>query len=61
MGFKAYGGRPSSGTDSRQPSGSWSPFLLVCIVECAAGWLLWGGHRNGAGLALASLPVAGLF
>jgi hypothetical protein len=36
-------------------------FLLVRIAECAAGWLLWGGHRSGAVLALALLPFAGVF
>jgi hypothetical protein len=35
--------------------------LLVCIAECVAGGLLWGGQRSGAVLALAVLPFAGLF
>lgn len=32
-------------------------FLLVCLLEGIAGWLLWGGHRSGAILALAILPA----
>ncbi|MGH8824110.1 MAG: hypothetical protein ACRDVN_06510 [Jiangellaceae bacterium] len=36
-------------------------FLLVCAAECVAGWLLWGGHRTGAILALALLPLELVF
>ena len=36
-------------------------FLAVCLVEAAAGWLLWQGRMSGALLAVAVLPAGGLF
>lgn len=36
-------------------------FLLVCIAECVAGWLMWGSRRRGAILALAILPLEVVF
>jgi hypothetical protein len=37
-------------------------FLFVCSLEVAAGWLLWGGSKAGAILALAAaLPLGGIF
>ena len=31
------------------------------LCECVAGWLLWGGNRTGAVLALGLLPFEGVF
>ena len=61
MGFKAYGGGPFE--RHGLPTTIWLlvAFLIVCIAECASGTLLWNGHRNGAILALVSLPFAGFF
>jgi hypothetical protein len=61
MGFKAYGGGPFERHGINTSVWLLAAFLLVCVVECVAGWLLWGGHRGGAVLALAVLPFAGLF
>ena len=61
MGFKAYGGGPFERHGLNTTVWLLAAFLLVCVVECAAGWLLWGGHRSGAVLALAVLPFAGIF
>jgi hypothetical protein len=61
MGFKAYGGGPFERHGITTTVWLLAAFLLVCVVECVAGWLLWGGHRSGAVLALAVLPFAGLF
>ena len=36
-------------------------FLFICALEVAAGWLLWNGERSGGILALALLPIAGVF
>jgi hypothetical protein len=36
-------------------------FLLVCVLEGIAGWLLWGGHKSGAILALALLPPGAIY
>ena len=61
MGFKAYGGGPLERHGINTTVWLLAAFLLVCVAECAAGWLLWGGHRSGAVLALAILPFAGIF
>jgi hypothetical protein len=61
MGFKAYGGGPFERHGVITTVWLLAAFLLVCVVECVAGWSLWGGHRSGAVLALAVLPFAGLF
>lgn len=36
-------------------------FLLVCVLEGIAGWLLWGGYKSGAILALALIPFGAVF
>ena len=61
MGFPAYGGGPfeSHGIQSTIPLVV--GFLLVCVLEAVAGWLLWGGHRSGAILAIALLPFGAVY
>jgi len=61
MGFKAYGGGPFERLGLQTTVWLLAAFLLVCVAECLAGALLWGGHRGGAVLALAVLPLAGAF
>lgn len=61
MGFPAYGGGPFERHGIRTTVWLVSAFLLVCVLEFVAGWLLWGGHRSGAILALALLPFGALF
>jgi hypothetical protein len=61
MGFKAYGGGPFERHGLNTTVWLLVAFLLAGVVECAAGWLLWRGHRSGAVLALAVLPFAGVF
>jgi hypothetical protein len=36
-------------------------FLLVCVLEGLAGWLLWNGRLSGGVLALALLPAGAVF
>ncbi len=36
-------------------------FLLVCLLEAMAGWLVWNGRISGAILALALLPAGAIF
>ena len=36
-------------------------FLLVCMLEGVAGWLLWGNQKAGGIFALALLPVGAVF
>ena len=61
MGFPAYGGGPfeSHGVHTTVPLVLL--FLLVCVLEGTAGWLLWGNHRSGAILAIALLPFGAVF
>lgn len=61
MGFEAYGGGPFE--RHGLPTTVWllALFLLVCVIQCVAGVLLWGGRTSGALLALAVLPFAGVF
>ncbi len=57
MGFPTYG----EGIFERFGIGSTIPllvaFLVICIAECIAGWMLWGNERGGAAFALALLPA----
>jgi hypothetical protein len=61
MGFPAYG----RGSFERVGLPTTVPllvaFLLVCILEAVAGFLLWQGYTSGAILALVLLPVGGVF
>jgi hypothetical protein len=61
MGFKAYGGGPFERIGIHTTVGLLAGFLLICIAEVVAGWLLWGGHQSGAILALALLPLGAAF
>ena len=61
LGFKAYGGGPFERHGVNTTVWLLAAFLLVCVAECAAGWLLWNGHTSGAILALAVLPFAAVF
>ncbi len=36
-------------------------FLFVCLLEAAAGWLLWQGRLSGGLIALAALPAGAIF
>jgi hypothetical protein len=61
LGFPAYGG----GAFERHGLSTTIPlllgFLLICLLEAIAGWLLWGGHRSGAILALALLVPGAIY
>jgi hypothetical protein len=53
MGFPAYGKGPFEKVGIPTTVPLLSAFLLECILEGVAGWLLWGGYKTGAVLALA--------
>src|SRR5687767_7211915 len=36
-------------------------FLLTCIIEGIAGWLLWSGQKSGAFIALGAIPLGAIF
>jgi hypothetical protein len=61
FGFPAYGG----GAFERRGIPTTIPlllgFLLICILEAVAGWLLWGGHRIGAILGFALLLPCAIY
>lgn len=61
LGFPAYGGGPFERIGIMPSVPLLSAFLLVCVLEGVAGWLLWGGYRSGAVLALALLPAGAVF
>jgi len=52
LGFPAYG----EGGFERHGLATTIPlligFLIICIAEACSAWLLWGGHKTGAILAL---------
>lgn len=61
FGFPAYGG----GGFERHAMPTTIPllagFLLVCVLEAVAGWLLWGSHRSGGILAMLLLAPGALY
>jgi hypothetical protein len=61
MGFPAYGRGPFERVGIPTTVPLLAAFLIVCILEAVAGYLLWGGHKSGAILALALIPLGGLF
>ena len=61
MGFPAYGRGPFEAHGLQSTVPLLTGFLVVCILEGVAGWLLWGGHRSGAILALALLPAGAIY
>lgn len=61
MGFPAYGRGPFERVGIPTTVPLLAGFLLVCILEAVAGFLLWGGYRSGAILALVLLPAGAIF
>jgi hypothetical protein len=61
MGFPAYGHGPFDRIGLPSSAPLVAAFLGVCVLEGVAGWLLWGGSRGGAILALGLIPVGAVF
>lgn len=61
MGFPAYGKGPLERAGIPTTVPLLSAFLLVCILEGLAGWLLWEGYKTGAILALVLVPAGAIF
>jgi hypothetical protein len=61
FGFPAYGGGPFERAGILTTIPLLLGFLMVCTLEVVAGALLWRGSLVGAVLALALLPLSGLF
>jgi hypothetical protein len=61
MGFPAYGKGPFERNGIPTTIPLLAGFFLVCILQVAAGFLLWGSYRSGAVLALVLIPVGAVF
>lgn len=61
MGFPAYGRGPFERVGLPTTVPLLVAFLLVCLLEAVAGFLLWRGSIAGAVLALVLLPLGGVF
>jgi hypothetical protein len=61
MGFPTYGNGPFERRGVHSTPALISGFLFVCALECVAGVLLWNGHKAGAVLALALLPLGAIY
>ena len=61
MGFPAYGRGPFERIGLPTTVPLLVTFLIVCILEAVAGYLLWQSYRSGAILALVLLPIGGIF
>ena len=61
MGFPAYGRGPFERMGIPTTVPLLATFLLVCGLEAFAGYLLWGGYKTGAILALILLPLGAVF
>jgi hypothetical protein len=61
LGFPTYGDGPFSRHGIPTTVPLLVGFLAVCVVETVAGVRVWGGHLDGAVVALALLPVEAAF
>jgi hypothetical protein len=61
MGFPAYGKGPFEQVGIPTTVPLLAAFLLVCVLEGVAGWLVWNGYKPGAILSLVLLPVGAIF
>jgi hypothetical protein len=61
LGFPTYGNGPFERHGVHSTPTLLSGFLLLCALECTAGVLLWGGHKTGAILAFALLPLGAVY
>ena len=61
LGFPTYGGGPFEDIGVHTTVPLLAGYLLVCIAEVGAGWMLWQHRRVGRLLALALLPLELVF
>ena len=61
MGYPSYGGGPFERMGIRTTVPLLVAFLLVCVLEVVAAWLLWEGRLTGAFLALGLLVPGAVF
>jgi hypothetical protein len=61
MGFPTYGNGPFEKIGVHTTTLLLIGFLLVCGLECIAGWGLWRGDKGAAILSFTIIPVEILF
>lgn len=61
LGFPTYGRGPFEDVGIETTETLLVTFLLVCVAEVVAGFLLWRNKRSGGLLALALLPLEFVF
>ena len=61
MGFPAYGNGPFERIGIRSTASLVAAFLVVCVLEGVSAWMLWGGSRSGAILAMVLIPIGAVF
>ena len=61
MGFPSYGYGPFEKIGIYTSITLLFSFLLVCILECLAGQMVWNADKGGAMLSLAIVPLEMLF
>lgn len=61
MGFPSYGYGPFEKMGIHTTVPLLAGFLLVCALECIAGWQVWSSDKGGAILSFAIIPVELLF
>jgi hypothetical protein len=57
MGFPSYGYGPFEKIGVHTTTPLLFGFLLVCALECIAGWGLWSGDKGVAVLSMAIIPA----
>ncbi len=61
LGFPTYGHGPFEKIGIHTSIPLMLSFLLVCLLECVVGQLIWNSNKSGALLALAIIPLEVLF
>ena len=61
MGFPTYGHGPFEKIGVQTTTPLLTGFLLVCALECVAGWGIWSGDKGAAVLSIAIIPVEIMF
>ncbi len=61
MGYPTYGNGPFQRHGVSTTIPLVSGFLVVCLAEAVAGWLLWRGSRTGAWLSSATMVPGAIY
>lgn len=61
LGFPTYGNGPFEKIGIHTTLPLLTGFLLVCALECVAGWGLWNNDKGSAVLSCVIIPVEMLF